>query len=491
MDELRLLIQSRHPILYVETHEEKRLEDFLSQVARELNLALFSWSVTKGLFRNGKPQPVYETQDPDKVLGHIRESRIPAVYLLHDMHPYLQDSRVVRAIREVAQESDTNNVTLVLSSPSLELPPELRKLSARYNLKLPAEDELRRVVLETFRDLNRNNQYHYKLDHPQLNKFVRNLKGLTLSEVRRVISRCVFDDNVLDASDLPQALEAKKERIEQSGFLEFIEVGNELASLGGLKNFKSWLRQFRAGFSDKAKKMGLRPPRGVMLVGVQGCGKSLAAKTIAREWELPLLRLETGRLMDKFVGESEKNLRHTFELAEATAPVILWIDEIEKAFAGSSTSNADAGLGRRIFGAFLTWMQEKKETVFVAATANDITNTPPELLRKGRFDEVFFVDLPDLEERRETFFIHLNMRKQDPAGFDMDALAEASDGFSGAEIEQVIVTTLYGMLAENAPRLTTERIVKELQTTVPLSRSRREYITQLRESARDRFLPAN
>ena len=490
VEELRLLIKSRHPILYVESHEEERLEQLLGAVSNELERTLFVWSVTRGLCRHLVETPVYETQDPAKVLGHIRAARVPAIYLLRDFHPYLKEPGLIRTLRELAQESEPLKVTLVLSAPSLELPPDLRKLAARYELKLPSEDELRRAVIDTFRDLNQNEEFQYRLDPSQLTKLVRNLKGLTLSEVRRAISRCVFDDNILDASDLPQALEAKRERIEQSGFLEFIEVGEEMASLGGLHSFKGWLKRFQAGFSERARKMGLRPPRGVMLVGVQGCGKSLAAKTIAREWSLPLLRLEAGRLLDKFVGESEKNLRNTFDLAEATAPVILWIDEIEKAFAGSSSSDADAGLGRRMFGSFLTWMQEKKETVFVAATANDLSKTPPELLRKGRFDEIFFVDLPDAQERREMFSIHLKMRRQDSHSFDVDALVEASDGFSGAEIEQVVVTSLYGVLAENAAQLTTEHLVAELGNTVPLSRSRREYVNNLREMARERFVPA-
>ena len=490
MDELSLLIKSRYPLLTVETYEEDRLEQQLRSVCNELGLALFTWSVTNGLRRQPINQPVYKTQEPAQALLHVRTARLPAVYLLRDFHPYLKDASLVRLLRELAQESAELNVTLVLSSPSLELPLELRKLSARYQFEMPGEEELRRVVLETFRDLNRNKEFQYQLTDPELRQLVRNLRGLTLPEVRRVISQCVFDDSSLDAADLRKALASKKDQVERSGILEFVELGDGVASLGGLHNLKKWLQRFRAGFSEKARKMGLRPPRGVMLVGIQGCGKSLAAKTIARQWELPLLKLDTGRLMDKFIGQSEKNLRHAFELAEATAPVVLWIDEAEKAFAGATSSEADAGLGRRLFGSFLTWLQEKKETVFVAATANDLSHTPPELLRKGRFDEIFFVDLPTAEERREIFSIHLNLRKQDPAEFDMDALVAAADGFSGAEIEQALVSALYGLLAENAPRLTSERIIEELRSTVPLSVSRREYIQELQQMAAERFIPA-
>ena len=489
MDELRLLIKSRYPIVTVETHEEDRLEALLAAACETLGSALFTWSVTDGIRRHGLDQPVYQTQEPAAALKHINTARLPAVYLLRDFHPFLKEPALVRLLREIAQESVEIQATLVFSSPSLNLPPELTKLAARYELKLPGEDEIRRAVIDTFRSLTRDGQLRYSLTDPELKQFAANLRGLTLAEVRRIISRCVFDDDALDAADLPAALEAKKAQVERSGVLEFVDTEG-MASLGGLKGLKAWLAKFRAGFGERAREMGLRAPRGVMLVGVQGCGKSLAAKTIAREWQLPLIKLDTGRLMDKFIGESEKNLRHAYELAEATAPVVLWIDEIEKAFAGAASSEADAGLGRRLFGSFLTWLQEKKETVFVTATANDLSSTPPELLRKGRFDEVFFVDLPDAGERREILSIHFGMRKQDARAFDLKALVAAADGFSGAEIEQAIVAALYGMLAEGGKQLTTDRVIAELQRTVPLSVSRREYVQQLQAMAAERFVPA-
>jgi SpoVK/Ycf46/Vps4 family AAA+-type ATPase len=490
MEELGLLIKSRYPIVCVESQEEERLVSLLERLSHELKLAFFTWSVADGLCRREFGQPVYETQDPMKALQFIDSSRMPAVYLLRDFHPYLNDPRLVRRLREIAQENAPLGVTLVLSAPTLTLPPELRPLAAHYNLRLPDEKELRQVVLDTFRDLNRNQNFSFRLEEEELGRLARNLRGLTLAQARRAVSRAVLDDGILDASDINYALAAKKERIEQSGILEYFEIEKELPGLGGLESLKAWLRRYKAGFSPKARKLGLRPPRGLMLVGVQGCGKSLAAKTIAREWDLPLLRLDPGRLLDKYIGESEKNLRRALETAEAVAPVVLWIDEIEKAFAGSASSEADAGLGRRLFGGFLTWLQEKKDTVFVAATANDLSATPPELLRKGRFDEIFFVDLPDAEERRQIFSIHLQLRKYDPKTFDLDSLVEASDGFSGAEIEQVVVAALYGLLAEGGERLTTQRLAEEIHRTVPLSRSRREYVEQLRAFAHDRFVPA-
>ncbi|HZF08277.1 MAG TPA: AAA family ATPase, partial [Thermoanaerobaculia bacterium] len=282
---------------------------------------------------------------------------------------------------------------------------------------------------------------------------------------------------------------AKKEGLEQSGILELWSADGDIAPLGGLANLKSWLQRFRVGWSDHAKSLGLGPPRGVLLVGVQGCGKSLAAKTIAHEWGLPLVRLDPGRLYDKYIGESERHLRNAFATAEALSPLVLWIDEIEKVFAAGG-SESDGGLGRRLFGSFLTWMQEKKEAVFVAATSNDLSAVPPELLRKGRFDEIFFVDLPGAPERREILAIHLRLRRQDPAVFDLDILTEATEGMSGAEIEQAVVAALYGMLAERETRLTTPRLLLEIGRTVPLSRSRREQVTALQALARERFVLA-
>src|SRR5437667_4406687 len=343
MDDLQLLIKSRHPIVYVETDEEDRVVHALEVACQGLGLALFTWSVTSGVRRLGTDQPIYDTQEPAKALQHIHVSRLPAVYLLQDFHPYLTEPRLVRLFREIAQTATKLCITLVLSAPKLELPVELRKLAARFELKLPDEEELRQVILETFRELNRARNYTNRLEMNELVQLARNLKGLTAAEACRVVSRCVLDDNVLDSADLAHAISMKKERVEQSGTLEYFDVRSDLPSLGGLRSLKAWLRRFAAGFSDKARQMGLRPPRGILLVGIQGCGKSLAAKTIALEWKLPLVRLDPAQLFDKYVGESEKNLRQAFETAEAISPVVLWIDEIEKAFAGASSSESDAG----------------------------------------------------------------------------------------------------------------------------------------------------
>ena len=487
-DELTLLIRSRHPIVVVECDDEARLLTHLADSCADLGMPLFTWSVTDGIRRSGSNAPVYETGEPAKAFAHVEAAGLAAVYAFRDLGPWLGDARLVRMLRDVAQTTETQRITIVLSGASIELPAELRPLAARWTLDLPERDEMTSLVLDTFKSLNNGHNYQYKLSREELDRFVGQLAGLSAPEARRAVTKCVLDDGTLDIRDLAVALEAKRDRVEATGVLEF-EDANAQVALGGLANLKGWLSRAQAGYSERARELGLQPPRGILLVGVQGCGKSLACRTIAQAWGLPLLRLDAGRLFDKYVGESEKNLRKAFTTAEAVAPVVLWIDEIEKAFAQGS-GDADGGLAKRLFGAFLTWLQEKKPGVFVAATANDLSAVPPELLRKGRFDEIFFVDLPNDAERRSIFELHLTKRKQDPAQFDLAALSAASEGFSGAEIEQAIVTALYAMIADKDESLTTARVLAELKATVPLSRSRREDIESLREFAADRFVPA-
>jgi SpoVK/Ycf46/Vps4 family AAA+-type ATPase len=314
------------------------------------------------------------------------------------------------------------------------------------------------------------------------------LRGMTLSQARQVLAYCLLEDGKLSGGDIRVAIDRKAQLVREGGLLEYYPAEENRYEIGGFQRLKDWLERARLGFSKEAKELNLQPPRGILIVGVQGCGKSLAAKAIAKQWELPLLKLDAGRLFDKYIGESEKNFRKAIALAEAMAPAVLWIDEIEKGMAPSSMSESDGGLSRRLFGSFLTWLQEKRHEVFVVATANDISILPPELLRKGRFDEVFFVDLPDAGERRAIFEIHLKLRKQDPARFEVERLIEAADGFSGAEIEQAVIAGLYRALHHKRP-LDTELLLEEIRGTVPLSVSRREDVEGLRAFARGRFVP--
>jgi SpoVK/Ycf46/Vps4 family AAA+-type ATPase len=322
----------------------------------------------------------------------------------------------------------------------------------------------------------------------ELDAILRALQGLTLHQARQIITQCVVEHGALSADDVQNILKRKVQAIKDGGLLEYYPLEDNRFELGGFTNLKSWLERAQVGFTAEAKALNLAPPRGIMLVGVPGCGKSLAAKAIAREWRLPLLKLDAGRLFDKFVGESEKNFRKAIETAESLSPIVLWIDEIEKAMtAGGGSGEADAGLSRRLFGAFLTWLQEKKQEVFVVATANNLSLLPPELLRKGRFDEIFFVDLPDDDERNAIWKIHLGLRKQNSAQFDLVKIVSASDGFSGSEIEQAVVAALYRALHDKTP-LTTDLLIEELTHTVPLSVTRREDIDELRQTAQGRFV---
>jgi SpoVK/Ycf46/Vps4 family AAA+-type ATPase len=303
-----------------------------------------------------------------------------------------------------------------------------------------------------------------------------------------VIAQAVVDDAKLTAADVQTVIRCKGEIIARGGLLEFYPLEENRFEIGGFAKLKEWLASARVGFTAEARAMNLAAPKGVLFVGVQGCGKSLAAKFIAREWGLPLLKLDAGRLYDKYVGESEKNLRRATALAEAMAPVVLWIDEIEKAFAQTTSSDADGGVSQRLFATFLTWLQEKKDEVFVVGAANDLMRLPPELLRKGRFDEIFFVDLPTVAERSTIFRIHLALRKLDPARFDLDALAQASEGFSGAEIEQAVISSLYRCL-QHKQQPSTASIIESLRATMPLSVTRAEDVMRVRQMAVQRFRP--
>jgi SpoVK/Ycf46/Vps4 family AAA+-type ATPase len=374
-----------------------------------------------------------------------------------------------------------------MSGGSIHLPAELAREAIPFALHLPDRDELQQLVHQILRTLNRQHALSVTLGLEGMESLLQALSGLTLNQARQAVAWAVLDDNAVTAADIPRLLRRKGDAVREEGLLEFYPPEDNTFQLGGLEHLKAWLERARVGFTPEARSLGLPPPRGILIVGVQGCGKSLAAKVIARTWNQPLLKLDAARLYDKFIGESEKNLRKALEFAEATAPCILWIDEIEKGFAAGG--EADAGLSQRMLGSFLTWLQERDAPVFVAATANDVLALPPELLRKGRFDEIFFVDLPDASSREEIFRIHLALRRQDPSKFNLEALIGASEGFSGAEIEQAITAGLYRALHDKQP-MTDAMLCEEMRGTQPLSVARREDVERLRETARGRFVPA-
>jgi MoxR-like ATPase len=486
LHELKVLIQSMHPVVLMQTIEEERVDDLLRAVAAELKLPLFIWTVTRGLQRVDGTGAIHGTADPKTLLRHLSTLTVRGIFHLKDLAAHLNDAATSRAFREAAQAFGRTRSTIILSGGDVTLPGDLSREAVPLRLQLPDREELKQAVHRVLHTLRGQHAFEIALGPEGLEQVLTALSGLTINQARQALSWAVLTDGKLSADDVPRLIRRKGEAIQDEGLLEFYPPDENAFELGGFDRLKEWLARAKMGFGAEARALGLTPPRGVMIVGVQGCGKSLAAKVIARQWQQPLLKLDAARLYDKYIGESEKNLRKVFDIAEALAPAVLWIDEIEKGFA--SGGDADGGLSKRLLGSFLTWMQERRASVFVAATANDLSAVPPEMLRKGRFDEIFFVDLPDAAERAEIFRIHLRLRKQDPAAFDVEALAQAADGFSGAEIEQAVIAGLYKALHDKTP-LTTALLVDELRQTSPLSVVRREDIARLRETARGRFVP--
>ena len=490
-DELRLLVNSRHPIIGIETAEERRVEELLAEVAQELNIPFFTWTVTSGLMRRGAQAPIYQTEDPEKALANMAQIRGDGLYLLKDFGRYLEQDRILRRMRELGENFREARRSVVLSGASLKLPPELDDEVVMFRLELPDSDLLFQVVLITLSDLSKQNQVIVELDSAGLRQLAQGLAGLSRDEASRTLTKCLLATGRCNGQTLSDVLEAKRAALRQEGVLEYVKVDACFAEVADLKNLKDWLRKRRGAMTAEGQKFGLEPPKGILITGVQGCGKSLSAKAVAGEWGLELAKLDAGALYDKYVGESEKRLRRSLEVAAQLAPVILWIDEIEKGFAATGGSaDVDAGLSQRILATFLTWLQDRQSGVFITATSNNLSALPPELLRKGRFDEIFFVDLPDAGARAELFQIHLKRRGRDPAQFDLAKLAAACEGFSGAEIEQAIISGLYAAFAQKQ-QLSTDCLLSELHNTRPLSVTRREDIASLREWARERAVLAN
>jgi ATPase family associated with various cellular activities (AAA) len=493
MDALRtleILITSRTPLIAIETLEEERVEQALERVARRLTIPLFVWTMTRGLRRAGALDALYDTKEPLKALRNLADLPNEGIYLMKDLYRSLGDAAVVRTLQDLARPFSRDGRAIVLSAPRVELPSELAVLASLVKLELPTEADLRALALEVYGNLARQHRLGPPPAPDILDQIAAALRGLTLFEAERALTRAVLDDLTLGPRDIEVIGGIKKEILSRDRVLDCVPVKEGLDDVGGLHGLKAWLEKRRNAFTPEAKQFGVEAPRGILLLGVQGCGKSLAAKAVAKAWGRPLLRLEPGRLFDKFVGESEKNLDLALATAERMAPCVLMIDEIEKGFASVVSSESDGGLSRRILGRLLGWMQEREAPVFLVATCNQITALPPELMRKGRFDEIFFIDLPAADERRQIFTIHLARRHRDPAGFDLPALAAAAEAFSGAEIEQAVVAALYTAFARGA-LLSTKHILEEIKTTKPLSVTRAEEVHDLREWALGRAVPAS
>ena len=485
--DLKGLVRSFHSLIVIETVEEERVRAILAEVAADLSLPFFEWSVTSG-FRRGYGAAIGNTHDALGVLKHMAELRTDAIYFLKDLGPHLDKPETARALRELAEKLTHTASAIVLTGEPVNLPRDVDSLAVRFELQLPDEAERRGAIRRVVDAMKTRQPVQVDLTRDDVQRLTQALAGLTLQQTRCVIAQAILEDGKLSPLDIERVIRWKGDIIDKGGVLEFFPLEDNRFELGGFARLKSWLADARIGFTPEALALNLQPPKGVLFVGVQGCGKSLASKFIAREWQLPLLKLDAGRLYDKYVGETEKNFRRATMVAEAMAPVVLWIDEIEKAFASGTAADADGGLSQRLFASFLTWLQEKKEGVFVVGAANDLNRMPPELLRKGRFDEIFFVDLPTGDERQNIFAIHLRSRKQDVAQFDLAQLAAASEGFSGAEIEQAVIAALYRALHTKQP-LTTTSLIDALRATVPLSIARREDVERLRAFAEGRFTP--
>ena len=489
MHDLELLFKSQTPIIVIESHEEKRVVEKFRKLAPRLGLPLSKWTVTTGLQRlaQGRLPQKFNTQ-PIDVLKHIKSTDIPGIYLLLDFHPYLEDPVHTRLIREIGMSVKSTPRYLVFLSPHLEVPKEFAQLTAKFQLSLPTQERVVEIIKKVAVEWTQNNPGRKVIaDKKLVQLLARNLTGLTASDAERLARKAIFDDGAITKSDLDRVMKAKYELINQQGVLSFEYETAHFGDVGGLNNLKRWLSLRRGVFHGDGKAYGLETPKGVLLLGVQGCGKSLAAKAVAGVWNVPLLRLDFAALYNKYMGETERNLRESLKTAETMAPCVLWIDEIEK---GLSGGDGDDGVSRRVLGTLLTWMSEKVKPVFIVATANDVTSLPPELLRKGRFDELFFVDLPDDDSRRIIFEIQLGKRKLESTRFDLNALSQASGGFSGSEIEQAVVASLYAAIA-GSQRVATQHILAELSNTKPLSVLMHEKVAALRQWAAARTVPAN
>ncbi|MDN5781202.1 MAG: AAA family ATPase, partial [Luteimonas sp.] len=407
-----------------------------------------------------------------------------------DFHPYLGYASTQRQLRDIMLRRDCQPHTLVLVGNKVELPDELEPLAVRFALRLPDANALLKLVrAEAAAYATEHGGKRVEADADATRQIVRNLGGLNMTDARRIVRQLIFRDGLLDAGDLPELAKLKFELLNRSGHLHYEYDTAQFADVAGAARLKRWIEQRRGVFVDGEAPPGLDPPKGVLLLGVQGCGKSLLAKSIAGGFGVPLVRLDFGTLYDKYHGETERNLRDALASTEQLAPCVLWIDEIEKGLAGNG-GDSDGGVSRRVLGYLLTWMAERRSRVFLVATANQVHELPAELLRKGRFDEIFFVDLPDLRTRAEIFTLHLRSRALDPATFDLDALALAADGFSGAEIEQAIVSSLYAAHADKRP-LDDALLHAELRGTRPLSVLMAEKVNGLRAWARERTVPAD
>jgi SpoVK/Ycf46/Vps4 family AAA+-type ATPase len=492
VDEVELLVQSRYALVVLDTAETERADDVTRRVAARLSLHYYDWRRSKGIRRGGGAgEPFVDgTALPVDALKHA-EREGAGVYHFAAFGPYLDDPLVVAQLHDVLDRFSTRRGAVVISGSDVRLPESLRLHAIVLRLPAPDAEDYRALLERVIREHTVRMPVRVDLSREDRARLLHNLAGLSLIEAEKILNRLIMADGALTNEDIPRVTAAKRQAVEQDGLLEYWPTREDLSQVAGLAGLKEWLARRRVSVLDPdgAAAFGLPFPRGVLLLGVPGCGKSLSAKAVAHEWGLPLLRLDPGNLYDKYVGDSEKNFKRALRTAERMAPIVLWIDELEKAFA-SGGSEQDGGVSRRVFGSFLSWLQERRGDVFVVATSNDVSALPPEFIRKGRFDEVFFIDLPDEPARRDILAIHLRKRRQPVDRIDVGAVAAAADGFSGAELEQAIISALYAAF-EAKGELDTAALLAEIRRTRPLSLTMSERLESLRDWARDRTVDAN
>jgi hypothetical protein len=491
--DIELLIRSRYTLIILDTVELEQAESIVKQIAARLSLHFYRWTRSKGLLRGAGPgDPNIDTTfEPAAALG-MAEREGSGIFLFRGLGPFLEDHLVASHVQDlVLSFATTKRGSLIITGHDVRLPDSLRPYAITVRLPSPKFEEYRSLLEKIVREYSSKLPLKMELSQEDRVRLINNLQGLTLVEAEKVLTRLIIEDGALRPDDISRVITAKRQAVEQDGLLEYHHTQEGMKDVAGMKGLKSWLAKRRAVVADpyKAEKFGLSYPKGVLLLGVPGCGKSLCAKAVACEWGLPLLKLDPANLYDKYVGNSEKNFKSAMSTAERMAPIVLWIDELEKAF-GSSQGDEDGGVSRRVFGTFLSWLQDREGDVFVVATSNDVAKLPPEFIRKGRFDEVFFVDLPREDARKAIFEIHFTKRKQNPASFDLPGLVRATEGFSGAEIEQAIVSGLYTAF-DGGTQLSTKLLLDEISITRPLSQTMSERLTDLRDWARDRTVAAD
>ncbi len=479
INELQLLVASRTPILFIETGEEARAEQLVYETGTAQRRRVFTWSLTQGLIPWGDVGVNEPTRTAQGVVAHILRGQMEAIVILRDFCSHLEDPEVLRMVRDIVKSPRTSIVVL---DANVTVPEPLVPFASVYHLPPPDQMIIASHVREAFRQFEARG-IKTTLDETGISRLTSSLRGLTMHQIDQVLSRLAFTGSIIDEQDILDANVTRSKMIASDGVVEIETPEQGLEWVSGFIEFKTWIAERSKAFQPGATEFGITPPRGFLLTGVPGCGKSLVIKAVAHDLHLPLLRLDAGSLFDKFIGESEKNLRSAFLISETLAPCILWIDEIEKGFGSTGPSESDGGLGFRMIGMLATWMQERKAPVIIAATSNDITKLPPELTRQGRFDEIFFVDLPETTSRSHLFMIQLALRKRDYKQFDGNALSVASEGFSGAEIEQAVTNDLYSAFAANR-EITTGDILGEIEQTRPLSEMQPDRIEKIRNWGR-------